>query len=94
MRRPKEYNKHKKESCVACGHTGSFFPLDIDHVKTIGSGGTNDAYNCMTLCRSCHILKGRQGLKYMADTYSGVYRFLTSNNWAICQLTGKWRHDE
>lgn len=85
-RNPKEYNKHKKEWCECCG--GTWPMLDIDHVKTFGSGGSNEAYNCMTLCRFCHIEKGSIGLVSFAKKYPTVKNWLISNQWEF--ISGKW----
>lgn len=85
-----DYNKHKKDRCTACGHNGSFYPLEIDHVKTRGSGGNDDASNCITYCRACHILKGQKGLNYMATKFPSVKEWLISNGWEYNSFLNKW----
>jgi 5-methylcytosine-specific restriction endonuclease McrA len=92
-RNHKEYNKHKKSNCQACGHSGSFYPLDIDHVLTYKAHPELqiEPRNLLTLCRKCHVLKGQKGLNYMSDNYPGVMSFLKDNGWHRCRLTNKWR---
>jgi len=36
--------------CVACGEAGT----DLHHVKTRGSGGPDEDWNLVRLCRNCH----------------------------------------
>jgi 5-methylcytosine-specific restriction endonuclease McrA len=64
--------------------------LDIDHVKTFASGGSDDAFNCMTLCRFCHIEKGSTGLVSFSKKNSNVHNWLIKNGWEL--VSGKWRH--
>ena len=94
-RNPQKYNKFKESFCVACGHNGSFYPLDVDHVITFKSH-PELAYtkgNLMTLCRKCHTLKGQKGTDYMANKFPSVKEWLIKNNWYKCELTNKWRLD-
>jgi len=86
------YNQYKASNCVACGHNGSIYPLDIDHVKTRGSGGGNEPFNCMTLCRKCHTLKGAKGISWMANNFLNYKQWLIENNWEYCQLMRRWIH--
>lgn len=89
-RKPDEYNEHKEDNCVACGDHWPM--LDIDHVKTIGSGGTNDPWNCMTLCRFCHIKKDQKGIVWMTNTFPNYKNWLIKNGWEFDKYLGKWRH--
>ena len=43
-------------ACVRCGARRR---LEVDHVVSVESGGTDDPENLQTLCRSCHITKSR-----------------------------------
>jgi len=38
--------------CYKCGASGC--KLDVHHIVPISAGGTNDGWNLMTLCESCH----------------------------------------
>lgn len=39
--------------CCKCGAAGN----DVDHIKPLADGGTNEITNLQTLCRSCHSRK-------------------------------------
>jgi hypothetical protein len=43
--------------CILCGRTAQEEPLQIDHVKPVVYGGTNDTTNLRTLCGECNIGK-------------------------------------
>ena len=95
-RKPEKYNKFKLKYCVACGHSGSFYPLDIDHVITFKSHPelANDPRNCLTLCRACHTSKGQKGLSYIVDNSATVKRWLLSHGWYFDEFLKKWRLDK
>ena len=40
--------------CERCGRAGR---LEIDHIKPVFRGGSNDDGNLQALCRGCHIAK-------------------------------------
>lgn len=92
-RNPKKYNQYKETRCKACGHDGSFYPLDIDHVATFKAHPelAYDKRNLLTVCRKCHVLKGQKGTSYMAEAYPAVRNFLIANGWYYCELSKKWR---
>ena len=49
--------------CSLCGASPSNNPhvdLEIDHIKPVSKGGTNDISNLWTLCKSCNLAKGTQ----------------------------------
>jgi len=43
----------RAEECYNCG--ASECKLDVHHIVPISAGGTNESWNLMTLCESCHI---------------------------------------
>jgi len=86
-RQPNRYNAHKKDKCEACSSTNA---LQVDHVKTLGSGGKDVPENLMTLCWACHSLKGSQGISYMVKRYPAYERWLLANNWYYCELMKRW----
>jgi len=88
-RNPDLYNIHKKDRCAVCD--GDWPMLDVDHVKTFASGGTDEAYNCMTLCRFCHIQKGTIGTVSMSKKYPRYHNWLIENGWEF--VMGKWLHN-
>jgi 5-methylcytosine-specific restriction endonuclease McrA len=91
MRRTKDYTQFKEKYCVVCGHDGSFYPLDCDHVKTLGSGSKNEPFNIMTLCRKHHQEKGQKGINYMAKNYVNYMNWLLKNKWEF--EFGKWTNE-
>lgn len=93
MNRKKDaYNQFKKDHCEACG--GNWPALDVDHIKTFASGGPDAPHNCMTLCRLCHIEKGRIAISGMIKKYPNYLNFLVVNGWELDKLTGKWVNEK
>lgn len=43
--------------CQECGATNKETTLEIDHIKPVSKGGTNDIDNLQTLCRECNRAK-------------------------------------
>lgn len=42
--------------CEECLKQGKFVPVEeVHHIKPLSQGGTNDEYNLMSLCQSCHM---------------------------------------
>lgn len=48
---PRIRAEEKEESCEQCGDGSE---LQVHHVVPVLCGGTNEAWNLMTLCKSCH----------------------------------------
>ena len=71
--------------CVVCGQGGS----DEDHIKTRGSGGTDDSFNKWFLCRRHHNQKHRKGLLGFLDLYPGLREILKSKGWEVETVFGK-----
>lgn len=42
-----------------CKHCGKAARLEVDHVKPVNRGGTDEPGNLQALCRGCHIRKHR-----------------------------------
>jgi len=49
-------NKYKNK-CVNCGSGEN---LEIDHIKPLSKGGTNDFDNLQILCKECNVKKGNK----------------------------------
>lgn len=47
-----ERSRHLGERCDLCGEESD--RLDLHHIVSLLAGGTNDEYNYLTLCPSCH----------------------------------------
>lgn len=85
-----------RRKCVCCGTygTNSFNPLDREHTKTRGSGGSNQSENVSDMCRIHHTEKGQKGVTYMADKYPNYKKWLLENGWHFDEYRRKWvNHD-
>ena len=51
-------SKHNNQ-CAICKNSKSDIKFEIDHIKPLASGGTNDITNLQPLCKSCHKEKTR-----------------------------------
>lgn len=76
--------------CVCCGHDGSFYPIDREHTKTKGSGGSDESFNVSYMCRKHHVEKGMKGITYMANKYPSYHRWLVENGWEFSDFLKKW----
>jgi len=50
-REARELDKH---TCQMCGEFGEERSLDVHHLIPVATGGTNERWNLITLCMSCH----------------------------------------
>lgn len=49
--------KRDKYKCVKCGCSPSLnhkVELEVDHIRPVARGGTNEAENLQTLCKDCN----------------------------------------
>ena len=53
-----EVFKRDKFTCQYCGRTSPDVILQVDHIKPVSKGGTNDIMNLVTSCRDCNLGKG------------------------------------
>ena len=69
-------------NCLACGSTQQ---IEIHHVKTRGSGGTDDSFNLINLCILCHRLSNKSwhvlGPKRFLEIYPHVWEHLKNQGW-------------
>lgn len=58
------YEVYKRDSftCQYCGRSAPEVVLEIDHIKPVVDGGTNDILNLITSCRDCNRGKGKTPL--------------------------------
>lgn len=72
-----------EQPCIACGE--SYLDRCFHHIKTRGSGGTDDSYNLMPLCFLCHTEIHLIGMVKMADRVNqfGDYRHKQMRKWLL-----------
>jgi cytochrome c553 len=51
--------------CIICHGQAT----EYDHLKTRGSGGSDDPENLVPMCRACHSLRHQMGIVWLADRY-------------------------
>ena len=49
-----EVFKRDKFTCQYCGASAPDVILEVDHIKPVAKGGTNDILNLVTACRDCN----------------------------------------
>lgn len=57
-----EVFKRDHFTCQYCGRMAPDVILEVDHIKPIAEGGTNDMINLITSCRDCSRGKGKRKL--------------------------------
>jgi 5-methylcytosine-specific restriction endonuclease McrA len=75
---------------MACAGCGKAPPSDPDHIKTRGSGGSDELSNLMPLCRSCHTLRHFEGLNGLAKKRPNVLKILAEKGWEYDEVFKKW----
>ena len=55
-----EVFKRDKFTCQYCGRTVPDVILEVDHIKPVAEGGTNDLINLVTSCKDCNRGKGKR----------------------------------
>lgn len=63
--------------CLVCEKR----PVDVCHIKSRGSGGTDEMYNLMPLCRDHHIEQHKIGIITFFKKYSTVNFYMKSIGW-------------
>lgn len=54
-----EVFKRDKFTCQYCGRMAPDVILEVDHIKPVAEGGTNEMINLITSCRDCNRGKGK-----------------------------------
>ena len=57
-----EVFKRDAFKCQYCGRSAPDVILEVDHIKPVASGGTNELINLVTSCRDCNRGKGKKNL--------------------------------
>ena len=61
-----EVFKRDKFTCQYCGRMAPDVVLEVDHIKPISKGGTNDILNLVTSCKDCN--RGKSNIKLSDDS--------------------------
>lgn len=77
--------------CVACGAEPEG-GATLHHIKTRGSGGTDEDFNLISLCQIHHNEVHSSGLNSFSKKYKNVKAWLVEHHWYQCELTSKWTH--
>ena len=90
-KRKKGENYQSDEPCVPCKKWGQGMTC-WHHMKTRGSGGSDEDYNLISVCLECHNEFHNQGTSHMAKKYYRVMQWLEKNGWYFCDLSEKWKN--
>lgn len=77
-------NEVKKMSCILCGATSN---IDAHHLKSRGSGGGDEFFNLLPVCRAHHSLIHSQGLIRLAEGNPVVMIELNRRGWYVKTLS-------
>ena len=72
-------------NCQACGVYGV---MDVAHIKSKGSGGGNEEWNLILLCRTHHRLQHSIGWARFVENHQNVMKILESKGWEIVDEFG------
>lgn len=82
-------NSSTNNICVICGRLAS----EKHHIKTVGSGGTDDEWNLLPICRYDHARIHAIGLKKVVEKCPGLEAWLVAQGWELDPYKKKWRHN-
>ena len=89
-----EVFKRDKFTCQYCGSSAPDVILEVDHIKPVASGGTNDLINLITSCKDCNRGKGKVRLDDSQEVQkqSEAIKELAERREQI-ELMVKWREE-
>ena len=73
------HQKIKSMKCLVCNAS----EVDVAHIKTKGSGGPDEEWNLMPLCRRHHSEQHQIGIITFSQKYIAVASYLYDNGWFI-----------
>ena len=85
-------NYSTDEVCTVC-HVITENGNTLHHVKTRGSGGSDDPSNLMPLCHAHHVEVHASGLTSFSKKHKRVMVWLKCMGWTFSDLTGKWSQE-
>lgn len=69
--------KFRRRRCDICGK----YPSDPAHIKTVGSGGNDEDWNLLALCREHHTIQHSIGFFKMCEKYPFLRMILAEKGW-------------
>lgn len=67
-------------------------PIEVHHLKSVGSGGGDYDWNCLPTCRAAHQNIHAIGLTKACLQYPALKRYLVIFNWEFDTFKQKWSH--
>lgn len=74
--------------CCACKKHGS---VDACHIKSRGSGGPNEGFNLIFMCRADHNAQHRWGWGKFFKKYPNLQKDLEMRGWSAEIVLGRFR---
>lgn len=68
--------------------------MDLHHIQTRKSGGSDALWNLMPLVHPLHQQVHGMGLRLFAQRHPSVKQWLLANGWEFDEIALKWRHYE
>ena len=85
MRNWELLEKIKTLPCQVCGRR----PVDPCHIRSVGSGGKDEPWNVIPMCRLHHREQHDKGWIKFLSTHRGVKVHLEARGWEIIDSVGK-----
>jgi hypothetical protein len=73
------FQKIKSLPCLVCQGRS----VDVAHIKSRGSGGGDEEWNLMPLCRTHHTEQHKIGVITFTQKYIGVASYLYDHGWFV-----------
>lgn len=67
--------------------------VTFHHIKSRGSGGSDDKNNLIPVCKTHHCEFHSKGNTFMCGKYTSVRLWFVDNGWDYNQFLHKWIHD-
>lgn len=85
-------SKIKCLPCCICGREPPHYQIDPSHIKTVGSGGHDDEWNVVPMCRQHHTEWHMLGPNKFTQMYPTMNKLLKRLGWSWNM--GKLHHEK
>lgn len=79
------------EPCTICGISGKGL-VCFHHLKHRSSGGGNEPFNLVPLCKAHHVQVHYLNKTSMAMRYPQFENWLKNHGWYFCNVQERWKH--